>query len=157
MRWSNLAYLLSIFLASANCDCNRGFVERDRPLISVFTKEIVHQDGKIFPFWVTDIVNGGNLVVEKSNPTCIVVPATGIYTIFVTLDGVRGSIVQVVGQTSTIRRHLTQCTLNSLGTTICGSVSYLEANERITFTIENGELTSASSMQLFAYLVSLSA
>ncbi len=161
MRSLYVAYapLVIFFVASVSSDCNRGFEEHDRPLVSVITKETVRRGDYVFPFWVDENVSGGNFVVDRSDRTCIVVPATGTYAIVVILDGVRASRVRVFSQQGSITdRTLATHVLNPSGTSIGGSVSYLKVNERLTFEIEGSQsTTSTSSIQLFAYLINLSA
>ena len=159
MQRLNFIYALSILFASVSSDCNRGFEEHDRPLISVITKETVQRGDEIWPFWVDgETESGGNLVVDKSDHTSIVVPASGNYAIVVILDGVSGSSVRVFRQGSLDRRiKVGQEIVNSSGTTICIAESFLEINDRLTVGIEKGKSTSTSSLQLFAYLINLSA
>ena len=162
MQLIEFVCLLCVFIASVSGDCNRGFEEHDRPFVNVVTKQTVQLGEDIFPLWDNRIVSGGNLVVDKLDRTNIVVPANGIYAIVVILHDVSGSSVRVYRQSSFFRRAvIQQASLNSMGTTVCGCVSFLESNDRLTFGVEQGKLTasssSSSSMQLFAYLISLSA
>ena len=152
----SFVYVLCIYFTSVSCDCTRGFEEHDRSFINIITNVNIQRGKDILPFWFKQGINGGNLVIDRLDRTSIVVPASGTYAIFISVEGVSGSRVRAFRQGQRGRDLIVQQPVNSLGTTICGSVLFLEINDRVNFLIEKGEPTDRVSLQLFAYLINLS-
>jgi hypothetical protein len=153
-----IVYVLSVYITSVSCDCFRGFEESDRPFINAITSETVRRSEGTFPLWSKkSLSSGGNLVVDETERTNIIVPASGNYAIFVRLQHVYGHTVHLfLRRAQSTQQLITQQPVIKLGTTICGSVSFLEVNDRVSFWVDNGMSTSSSSLQLFAYLINLS-
>ena len=146
------------FFALTSCFCTRGFDENDRPFINAITHKIVNRSGNISPVWSTSI-NGGNFLIDESDHrSSVIVPASGEYVIFVSLQNVLGTNVIVYRRRSDAEHVIAQSSIEPLGTTICGSVKYLENNDKITFLIEKGRPSAAEipQFQLFSYLIILS-
>ena len=147
------------FYAPVSSYCTRGFDEVDRPFINAITqKTTVNRSGNVGPVWSTSI-NGGNFVIHETDQrTSMIVPASGNYVIFVSLRNILGTNVFVYRQGSDARHLIAQSSIESLGTTFCGTVSYLENNDKITLSIEKGRPRTATTLpelQIFAYLINL--
>ena len=156
--FSFVCFTTCFFFTLTSCFCTRGFDESDRPFINAITQKTINRSGNISPVWSTSI-NGGNFLIDKSDyRSSVIVPASGEYVIFVSLRNVLGTNVLVYRQGSDAELVIAQSSIEPLGTTIFGSVSYLKNNDKITVSIEKGRPKTAAipELQLFSYLLNLS-